>query len=37
MSIKEDWYVRSINGICYVVFSQSFKVRYSMAIQILRN
>ena len=37
MSTKEDWYVRRINGICHVVFSQSFKVRYFIANQILRN
>ena len=28
MSTKEDWYVKSLNEIYYVEFSQSLKVKY---------
>ena len=33
MLIKEEGYVRSINDICYVMFSQRLIVEYIMVVQ----
>ena len=33
MLTKEEGYVRNINDICYVMFSQRLKVEYIMAVQ----
>ena len=33
MSIMEDWYVNSIDALCYVEFSQSLIVKYFIAVK----
>ena len=33
MSTKEDWYVNSIDELCYVEFSQSLIVKYFIAVK----
>ena len=33
MSTMEDWYVNSIDALCYVEFSQSLIVKYFIAVK----
>ena len=35
MSIKEDWYVRKINFICYKELSESLRVRVEISFKFV--